>query len=193
MYYDLFILGSIMEEPHYGYEIKKKLSEGFRACSPISNNTLYPILKKFQDLGATRKTVETVEGKPSRIIYHITDEGRRLFVDQLRHFSDSLLHSRDDFFMRLVYFHYLDRETRVRVLDVRQAFLEQCLDHIFSRSAGAPLPDTTQFHIDLLRSECALIGKFRARLDEPCRITADGILQKERADGRPGRQEEGPL
>ncbi len=179
MYYDLFILGSIMEEPHYGYEIKKKLSEGFRACSPISNNTLYPILKKYQDLGATRKTVETTEGKPNRIIYHITDEGRRLFVDQLRHFPDSLLQSREDFFMRLMYFHYLDRETRVRALDVRQAFLEQCLDQILGRFTDMPIPDTNQFHVDLLRSESALIEKFRARLDEPCLLTADGVLQAE--------------
>ena len=178
MYYDLFILGSIMEEPHYGYEIKKMLAEGFSACSTISNNTLYPILKKFQDLGATQKTVETVEGKPSRIIYHITDKGRWLFVDQLRHFPDRLLHSRDDFFMRLVYFHYLDRDTRVRVLDGRQAFLEQGLAHIKARDGGKPISDMTEFHLNLLRSECALIKKFRARLDEPCSITADGVLQK---------------
>lgn len=173
MYYDLFILGSIMEEPHYGYEIKKKLTEGFSACSTISNNTLYPILKKFQDLGATQKTVETIEGKPSRIIYHITGKGRQLFIDQLRHFPDKLLHSRDDFFMRLLYFHYLDRDTRVRVLDGRQAFLTQCLANIKNRDTGKPISDTAEFHINLLHSECALIEKFRARLDEPCRISPE--------------------
>lgn len=178
MYYDLFILASLLEGPHYGYEIKKQLIEGFSICSSISNNTLYPILKKFQDLGATSKTVEAVAGKPSRIVYHITDEGRRLFVEQLRGCSDALLQNRDDFFMRLVYFHYLDRPTRERVLDGRQAFLTASLTKLEKGRDSAPYPDTVDFHMDLLRSESSLIDKFRKRLDDPCLIDENGILLK---------------
>lgn len=176
MYYDIFILGSLVERPHYGYEIKKMLTEGFSICSSVSNNTLYPILKKFQDLGATSKTVEAVEGKPSRIVYHITDKGRRLFVEQLRGFPDALFQSRDDFFMRLVYFHYLDRPTRERVLNGRQAFLCDSLVKLEQGRDSAPYPDTVDFHINLLRSESSLIDKFRARLDDPCLITSEGVL-----------------
>lgn len=140
------------------------------------NCPLYPILKKFQDFGATSRTVEAVEGKPSRIVYHITDKGRRLFVEQLRHFPDNLFQSRDDFFMRLVYFHYLDRPTRERVLDGRQAFLANSLTKLERGRDSAPYPDTVDFHMDLLRSESSLIDKFRKRLDDPCLIDEDGIL-----------------
>jgi DNA-binding PadR family transcriptional regulator len=56
MYFDIYILSYLMESPHYGYEIKKKLADSVGACASISNNTLYPILRKYEKMGAATKS-----------------------------------------------------------------------------------------------------------------------------------------
>jgi len=111
MYYDVFILSCMLERPCYGYEIKKYLVDHFSACSNISNNTLYPLLKKFQKMGVTDRTVESVVGKPSRIIYHLTDTGRTFFVDMLQNFPEAVLYDREDFLTRLSFFAFLNPDT----------------------------------------------------------------------------------
>ncbi|MDQ7095437.1 helix-turn-helix transcriptional regulator [Desulfosporosinus sp. PR] len=48
MCYDIFILGCLMDGPHHGYNIKKLLSERFSACTTINNNTLYSLLRRYE-------------------------------------------------------------------------------------------------------------------------------------------------
>lgn len=180
MYYDIYILSFLMQRPHYGYEIKKKLIEGMSACTTISNNTLYPILKKYEKAGATEKRVEVHDGTPSRLVYHITDVGRKMFVDALWNFSESAITDREEFAVLMSFFDCLTPEARRRALDLKQAHLDRTLQLVEARAEhhffSSPAPALHQFHLDLIAAEQRLVDAFRPHIDAPCRITADGRL-----------------
>ncbi len=182
MYYDVFILSCMLERPCYGYEIKKYLVDHFSACSNISNNTLYPLLKKYEKMGVTDRTVETVVGKPSRIIYHLTDAGRKYFVDMLQSFPETVLYDRDEFLTRLSFFAFLNPDTRKRMLTGRRAILQQYLQRLESFSSvkrpddQPPYPELKAFHRQLLLSELTVLDQFEARLCDPCTLSDDGYV-----------------
>lgn len=182
MYYDIYILGCLMQRPHHGYEIKKKLTNAMSACTSISNNSLYPILRKYEQAGATTRRVEQHPGAPDRVVYEITDTGRRMFVDALWHFPDALILSREDFCMRLFYFEFLSREARERVIGLREAYVQRGLRLLAGerRVEGGPYiphePEMAAFHRELLLLEQRLLDRYKQRLDEPCRIDGDGHL-----------------
>ena len=182
MYYDVFILSCMLERPCYGYEIKKYLVDHFSACSNISNNTLYPLLKKYEKMGVTDRTVETVVGKPSRIIYHLTNAGRAFFVDMLQSFPETVLYDRDEFLTRLGFFALLNQTARQRMLTGRRAILKQYLERLDASSSierrdfQPAYPELKTFHRQLLLSELAVLDQFEARLCDPCTLSEDGYV-----------------
>jgi len=185
MYFDIYILSYLMETPHYGYEIKKKLSESVGACATISNNTLYPILRKYENMGAATKSVEQNDGGQERIVYTLTDKGRKVFVDMLWNFPDSMINNRDEFCTRLSFFPFLSREARVRLLDLREKFLKDSRGKVEKGLAAPNLPShkakLREFHMRIIEGEEELIRHFRARVDEPCLLTEDGRFACEAA------------
>lgn len=185
MYYDIFILGCLMDEPYHGYNIKKKLAERFNVCTTINNNTLYSLLKRYEKIGVITKTVEIQEGKPNRNIYSITDKGKKHFVEILRDFTESVAKNRDEYMMRLYYFHLLDISTRVKILDMREQHLATSIESIESlkdveETVFIPYrPELTEFHLRLLNSERALIAQMREKVNIPCPISNDGEVLKD--------------
>ena len=170
-----------MESPHYGYEIKKKLTESVGACTTISNNMLYPILRKYEKKGATTKSIERTAGGQERIIYTLTDIGRQAFVDLLWHFPDSLMNSREEFCTRLSFFPYLNEKARMRVLYLREQFIQNARTKVDYRDEErASLRPHTQkmlaFHEGVLQGEEELIRYFREKMDEPCVLDENGRL-----------------
>lgn len=178
MYFDLYILSFLMEAPHYGYEIKKKLADSVGACSHISNNTLYPILRKYENMGAATRSVEHNEGGQERIVYALTDVGRKAFVDILWNFPDSVINSRDEFCIRLSFFPYLNREARVRLLDLREKILKDSRAKVERKLAEVDLPPhkakLREFHLSVIEGEEELIRYFRQHIDDPCLLNSDG-------------------
>lgn len=182
MYYDIFLLGCLMEEPYHGYNIKKKLTERFDVCTTINNNTLYSLLKGYEKSGVITKTVELVEGKPSRNVYHITEQGRGYFVEILRTIPEALMKNRDEFMMRLFYFHLLDIPTREKLLKQREHYILTSKESVKSMN---DLEDTvfipkrdelSDFHLGLLDLELKLIERMKQKIQEPCPITDAGEL-----------------
>jgi DNA-binding PadR family transcriptional regulator len=171
-----------MSRPRYGYEIKKNLIERFSACTTISNNTLYPILKKYENLGAITKSLEIQEGKPNRINYSITDTGKKIFVQSIRNFPDSLAGNRDEFMMRMYFFQFIDIPVREKILELREKFIAEAIKSVktiqsMDESIFNPeSPELNAFHLGLLNSEQALIDCFRKRINEPCLISDFGEI-----------------
>lgn len=183
MYYDIFILGCLMEEPHYGYNIKKKLTERFDVCTTINNNTLYSLLKSYEQMEVITKTTEMNEGKPNRNIYSITKKGKRYFVEILRNFPDSLTKNRDEYMMRLYYFHLLDVPTRIKILDMRERYLAAAIASVRSfQDVEDTLfipkrPELNEFHLRLLQSEQMLISQMREKVNDYCPISDEGEIR----------------
>ncbi len=188
MYYAIHILSCLMNGPCYGYEIKKRIQQIEGACVVLSNNAIYPLLRAYEKQGAAEKTVEVVEGKPNRIIYSITPIGHQLFADTLRCFPDALMMSREEFFIRLLYFKFLNIETRKRTLELRKAFLQNSTDILERNEAEAGLlrlvgdmSVLANYHAQLNALEFNVIAQYEAKIDMPCCLTDDGYIIEDTA------------
>ena len=182
MYYDIYILSRLMNGPCHGYDIKKGLIEGVSTCTNISNNSLYPILKKYEKMGAITKSIEFQGTKPNRVNYSITNEGKKIFIQTLRSFPESLVAKRDEFMMRVVFFHLIDIPTRKKILDLRQEFIEDAMlktkkESKVSKDIFTPRTSESQdFNYRVLELELALIDGLRQRIEEPCLVSDDGEI-----------------
>lgn len=66
-----------MESPMSGYDIKKHVNSALGAATQASYGTLYPTLHKLLAEGAVDVQEVMQQGRPSKKIYRITDQGRR--------------------------------------------------------------------------------------------------------------------
>ncbi|SFZ81192.1 DNA-binding transcriptional regulator, PadR family [Devosia enhydra] len=67
-----------------GYEIRKLSVEGeYAYFIDASFGSIYPALAKLEGEGLVTSRVELQEGKPSKKVYAITEEGRRSFIAAL--------------------------------------------------------------------------------------------------------------
>jgi len=81
-YVDVVILSHLATEPCHGYELRRRVeaSTGFG----LHNNALYPALRRFEEAGAVTKTTQPqAGGRPSRLVYTLTEVGRELLHDLL--------------------------------------------------------------------------------------------------------------
>lgn len=128
MYIDILILSQLIHGPKHGYRIKKNvafvLGDGYK----LNNNALYPRLKKFQEIGAVEKEVELQNGSPNRVLYNITDIGRKLFQELLQQVSEDIAADQNEFHNRLAFFSLLTEENKERILELRIKHLEKQLD-----------------------------------------------------------------
>ncbi len=183
MYYDIFILGCLVEKPLHGYYIKKKLEEAFDVCTTINNNTLYSILKKYESAGVIVKTVDLLSEGPSRNVYHITSKGKKYFVEILWDVTEVIIKNRDEFMMRIFYFDFMNPFSRKKVLDLRERFLKSAMKKMndiseVNDSMFAPKnKDLITYYNKILEEEMYLINQMRNRVDCLCRMNEDGDLQ----------------
>ncbi|MCO6502784.1 MAG: PadR family transcriptional regulator [Acidimicrobiales bacterium] len=88
---DMCLMAVIREEPSYGYEMARKLSE--RGLGLASEGSIYPVLSRLQRSGMIEGyLVQSSEG-PARKYYRITDKGRRsldTWMDEWKHFRSAV-------------------------------------------------------------------------------------------------------
>ena len=163
----------------YGYQLRAAFEESTGSTWPLNIGQVYTTLARLERDGLVRPLPESEAGQRP---YQITDAGRRMFVDALWHFPDALILSREDFCMRLLYFEFLSREARERVIALREAYVQRGLKLLAGerRVEGGPYiphePEMAAFHRELLLLEQRLLDRYKQRLDEPCRIDGDGHL-----------------
>jgi DNA-binding PadR family transcriptional regulator len=85
----------------------------------LSNNSLYPHLRRFEELGAVTSTLEEQDGRPDRRIYAITDAGRRLFTELVSTLPAELAGNDEEFLVRLSFFDEIDPPARKAILAAR--------------------------------------------------------------------------
>lgn len=79
------ILGLLHENSHYGYELEKIIKErGMRNWTEIGFSSIYYVLKKLEDKILIKSAVEKVEGKPSRKVYTITEDGKLAMQEKVK-------------------------------------------------------------------------------------------------------------
>lgn len=137
MYADILILASLQNQPRHGYEIKKFVERILGGSIAVNNKLLYPILKRFEEMGALERTVERQEGKPNRHVYHLTERGTEVLQALLREFTPDIAGNDAEFFTRLAFFHLLEPEARLEILSMRADRMAGKLTHLRDMKALA--------------------------------------------------------
>lgn len=137
MYVEILILAHLMNRPHHGYEIKKSVERVLGGSFAINNNTLYPALKRFEEMGAVRREVEYQEGKPDRNVYRLADWGIEVLQEMLKEFPRETAADDAEFRVRVAFFELLDPASRMEILSTRRLVLEERLGHLERASTTA--------------------------------------------------------
>ena len=77
------LLGALMTGPRHGYEIRSFLRKGLGATWHIPTSQLYAQLKRLEERGDLRSSLEPQESRPSRRVFELTDQGRETFLSWL--------------------------------------------------------------------------------------------------------------
>jgi DNA-binding PadR family transcriptional regulator len=167
----------------HGYEIKKSLEDFSKRLngSELSNNTLYPLLARYEKNGiATRKTVHQ-EGKPNRIQYAVTESGRIYFYRSLNNIDRLAVISREEFVIKLAFFPVLTPANRQKLLDQREEYIRQSLiddrnvffapdEMLAFMDEAAAERALLPFYGQLEQGELDIIAFYRNKVDDPCLV-----------------------
>ncbi|MDI6655849.1 MAG: PadR family transcriptional regulator, partial [Candidatus Hydrothermarchaeota archaeon] len=74
----LAVLGVLIEKPMHGYELKQYFETRMPVFWMINYGSIYPVLKKLEKEGFVTAKRE-VSGPRGKIVYEVTEEGRREF------------------------------------------------------------------------------------------------------------------
>jgi DNA-binding PadR family transcriptional regulator len=127
---EVLLLSSLAKQPSHGYELRRQVEEA--TGHALSNNSLYPTLRRFHDAGAVTRIAQSQPGTPPRHVYSITDVGWEMLHDMLADLPDELAGDAAEFLARLGSFRLLTGPERLRVLDAR----DKALTHQRDRLAG---------------------------------------------------------
>lgn len=114
---EILLLANLANEPGHGYELRQRVEQNLGMT--LSNNSLYPTLRRFTEAGAVTRTPQTQRGRPARHVYEITEVGLELLHDMLAELPDDVAADQAEFLSRLAHFDLLTAVERVAVLDAR--------------------------------------------------------------------------
>jgi DNA-binding PadR family transcriptional regulator len=98
------ILGILEYQPMHGYSLKRVLAEGVSTFWPVNLPAIYPSLRKLEEEGLVAHQVEaTVDGRPDRKVFTITDEGRDELARWRRLPPDGPVSVRSPLFLKLLF------------------------------------------------------------------------------------------
>jgi DNA-binding PadR family transcriptional regulator len=118
---ELATLGLLQGEPLHGYRLKQQLELFMSGCISVNYGAIYPLLRRLQQRGYIRVLRQENQGSgTSRKIYSITERGKtRWQKKMLEHPRESWVHSRSRFMIKFVFFSYLSRTERLKLLENR--------------------------------------------------------------------------
>ena len=123
MVLEIFALSILRAGPVHGYELKRRVQRPSLAA--LSNNSLYPMLRRFEADGLVTKSTEAQEGKPSRHVYAITDAGMERLRTLLFTLPADLATSEEEFLVRVSFFHEIPVANQRAIIAAREAVLAE--------------------------------------------------------------------
>lgn len=97
------VLGILSRGPASGYDIRKQIREGVGHFWNESYGQIYPILKSLHEEGLATRQTESQSGKPDRIVYALTDKGRRQLDDWLDESMNYMHVERNELLLKLFF------------------------------------------------------------------------------------------
>lgn len=101
------LLGLLLAEPRHGYELYGEFSRELGRVWELGLSKLYAQLRQLEEAGLVATRMEPQPSRPARKIYHLTPEGRAVFLEWVRQPTPYLRHIRVEFLARLYFFQRL--------------------------------------------------------------------------------------
>jgi DNA-binding PadR family transcriptional regulator len=114
---EIVMLANLARQPAHGYELRHRVEQDLGTA--LSNNSLYPTLRRFTEAGAVTRSAQPQRGRPTRHVYEITAVGVEMLHDMLAELPDELASDDAEFMARLAHFDRLTPAERAAILDAR--------------------------------------------------------------------------
>ncbi|RMB87033.1 PadR family transcriptional regulator [Streptomyces shenzhenensis] len=128
MWIEILLLAELTRRPLHGYELRREIEAA--TGRSLSNDSLYPRLRRFVEADSVRRRTEKLPGVPTRHVYSITDAGREVLHDLLAEPPEDTTDNRKEFLARVLHFDLLTTGERLRILDAQDAVLERRREHV---------------------------------------------------------------
>lgn len=115
-----------------GYEIKKKLENGFSHFYDASYGSIYPALNKLQQESLVSCAYESQNNRPDKKVYSLTIDGRLALVRELSA-TPGKDRVRSEFLVTLLFSDLLDVAHIANIMDAKISEYENCIDGIAKR------------------------------------------------------------
>jgi len=126
------LLGALMSGPRHGYEIRSVLRKGLGATWHIPTSQLYAQLKRLEERGDLRSSLEAQETRPSRRVFELTEAGRNAFLSWVLAPVHHVRDLRVEFLAKLFFVGRLGLDG-VRLVREQDRVLEQALSRMSDR------------------------------------------------------------
>ena len=162
---DIIILSLLLEGPKHGYRLKQEAAM-FASQQQLHNNTVYPLLNRFLENGwITQREAEGERGQ-TRLLYQLTDAGRKALVEKLNEFSEADAANAQAFRLRVGLFGLLAPEDRRRILELRDQHLQSRLQRMEQIAAGRQLQGWPAKTFNYVSGELAMERKWIAQMED---------------------------
>jgi DNA-binding PadR family transcriptional regulator len=161
---EIIILGVLRAGPIHGYELKRRVQRP--TLGALSNNSIYPALRRFASAGFVTKTIEEQDGKPSRKVYAITDAGRSHFMVLVSALPPDLATSDEEFFVRLGFFEEIAPLDRAAILDARSSVIDRQLAQVRVLRSEVMATATTLWRQEAMDELIARLERERTWIDD---------------------------
>lgn len=128
------VLGALISGPMHGYQIMQFLGFAIESTWRVSTSQLYVLFKRLEREGLLQSTLETQETRPSRRVFEVTDEGKRIFLKWLHTPSAYVRDFRMEFLTKLFFFHRLSQSGANELVDDQIQSLKMLRDKLRKRS-----------------------------------------------------------
>jgi len=144
---EITILGLLIENNLYGYEIKKKIVERLEDYVDIKFGSIYYAIKKSVDNGWVKRVgTEKESGNPERYVYEILPAGKKHYKKLLKQYFDTnLIHFDVD--IVLMFFDFLTDEQKEQFLEERTSLIKEKLESIREKIEKESNEDVSHRHI----------------------------------------------
>lgn len=160
---EIIVLSVLRAGPVHGYELKRRVERP--SLTPLSNNSLYPMLRRLEQQGLVAKSVEEHQGVPPRNVYAITDAGRARLTSLLGTLPPELAADDEEFLMRLGFFEEIPAANRRAIVAARLAALDSSaatVSTLLDENAGKDPSAKHEWRADVMSHVLETLARERA-------------------------------
>ena len=127
------LLGALMAGPKHGYEIMQFLSTALGSTWHIGTSQLYALLTRLEGDNLLGSKLKTQDTRPSKRIFSLTAEGKKLFLAWLQAPTEHVRDLRIEFLAKLFFFDRLSLRGGRELIKAQIQALEQIRERIEQR------------------------------------------------------------